>query len=499
VLFQLFDGNTWEAARNWFIRRLPHQLEQIGLLEDVLGIRSAPTRPGEAPEEAGGASDSQGSASDPAARKAALFDLLEAILFAAAPLTIFLDNVQAMDSLSWDLVRRIAQDSSAETPVNLLLAARSESLDELPMRVERRVDLAPLTAAESAALAASLLGLPFDARRAAEELPPTLVSLLARRAGGNPFYIIQITLHLVEQGFLKRIDDRVILSGAPAEIEQVLPDTIQGLLLARIDRLPPQSQLALKIAAVIGQTFSLPATYHLLREHSPLGLEELRAGLEDLCARGLLMSAGTDIYRFESLMARDTAYQTLPFAQRRELHARLATWLAERGGEDASPAILAQHWELAEQPQRALPYLLQAGEAARSLYALPEAIRFFRRVLEIQRAARDDGQTARTLMKLGLTYHLTFDFEAARLAYEEGFALWQQAASAQKDAALQAAQGPLRVDWPYMPLSFDPAQAGDLDTIGALDQLFSGLVQVSPALDVLPDLAERWELLDEGR
>lgn len=498
VLIQLFcetpsgcESSSWGAARSWLIRHLPDRLDQLGLLEDVLALGSPPPTP---------------AFGDPAARKAALFDLLVAILQAAAPLTIFLDNVQAMDSLSWEMVRRVASDAPE---VNLLLATRSDTVEELPIQVEQRVDLAPLSPTESAALAASVLraGAPEDnlPTQAATALPPTLVSLLVRRAGGNPFYIIQITLHLMEQGFLKLVNGMIILSGAPAEIEQILPDTIQGLLLARIDRLGPQSQLALKVASVIGQSFTLQALRHLLKPHSPIPLAGLRLELEELCTRGLLTLSGKEEYRFESLMGRETAYQTLPYAQRRGLHARLARWLETNanhslGEVEITPALLAQHWELAEQPHHALPYLLQAGEAARNLYALPEAIRLFRRALEILRTTRDDAQTARTLMKIGLTYHLTFDFEAARLAYEEGFTLWQRAAQTTRRARqMPPSKQPLRVDWPYLPLTFDPALAGDVDTVGAIDQLFSGLVQLSPALDVLPDLAERWEVLDEGR
>ncbi len=494
VLTQLFGGSAWENARTWMIRCLPQRLDHLGLLEDVLSFGNPPAAP---------------NYNDPAARKAALFELLEQILQAAAledparpGLVIFLDNVQAMDSLSWELVRRIAQAENGQ-PIHLLLAARSEAAQELPFHEELRVELAPLSRAESAALAASLLGLP-----AGTPMPEALTTLLERRAAGNPFFIIQITLHLVEQGFLKVQDGQPLLSGKPAEIEQILPDTIQGLLLARIDRLGPQNQLVLKVASIIGQTFNLEILRHLLKVHTngngapvKLGIRELRAELQELCQRGLLASSGANEYRFESLLGRETAYQTLPFAQRRKLHARLAHWLeSSHRTSQADPALLAQHWELAEEPQRALPYLLLAGEAARSLYALPEAIRFFTRALEILRAAGDDAQTARTLMKLGLTYHLTFDFEAARQAYEEGFTLWQRAAQAGKGGRrMRLAARPLRVDWPYLPLTFDPALAGDIDTVGAIDQLFSGLVQLSPALDVLPDLAERWELLEEGR
>jgi oligopeptide transport system substrate-binding protein len=57
----------------------------------------------------------------------------------------------------------------------------------------------------------------------------------------------------------------------------------------------------------------------------------------------------------------------------------------------------------------------------------------------------------------------------------------------------------LRADWPYMPVALDPALAGDIDTVGVIDQLFSGLVALESGLDITPDLASSWEILEGGR
>jgi ABC-type oligopeptide transport system substrate-binding subunit len=103
-------------------------------------------------------------------------------------------------------------------------------------------------------------------------------------------------------------------------------------------------------------------------------------------------------------------------------------------------------------------------------------------------------------MKLGLTYHNAFDFKAARQAYQEGFVAWQQMADEKRSAPylLPAAPHALRVT------AFEPRTLGlglfmDFPSRVVLDQLFSGLVEVSPEMGVVPDMAESWEVLSGGR
>jgi len=100
-------------------------------------------------------------------------------------------------------------------------------------------------------------------------------------------------------------------------------------------------------------------------------------------------------------------------------------------------------------------------------------------------------------MKLGLTYHTAFDFKAARQAYEEGFALWQRAGEIQVGAPPPAPHA-LRMSQ-ILPGALDPTMAHDINSGTVIQQLFSGLLELTPEIDIVPDVARSWEVLEDGR
>jgi len=107
-------------------------------------------------------------------------------------------------------------------------------------------------------------------------------------------------------------------------------------------------------------------------------------------------------------------------------------------------------------------------------------------------------QAARTWMKLGLTYHATYDFPRARQAYDQGFSLWQQA-SKDPPADLPLAPHALRMDMFPEPVGLDPSWHWDAYSIWVSHHLFGKLAELTPELDVVPDLAQSWETQDGGR
>ena len=101
-------------------------------------------------------------------------------------------------------------------------------------------------------------------------------------------------------------------------------------------------------------------------------------------------------------------------------------------------------------------------------------------------------------MKLGLTYHSAFDFKRAHQAYEEGLILWQRAGELEPAVSLPAAPHALRVFWDE-PQTLLPTIVLDVYSIVVLSQLFSMLVELSPEMDVVPDVAQTWEVSEGGR
>jgi oligopeptide transport system substrate-binding protein len=159
--------------------------------------------------------------------------------------------------------------------------------------------------------------------------------------------------------------------------------------------------------------------------------------------------------------------------------------------------LLAHHWERAGNVEKATAYLLRAGDRARLAYAHQEAADFYQRALVFLKGAGQDEQAARALMRLGLTYDAAFDFRHARQAYDAGFAFWRRAEEAAAAASLPPAPHAFR-ERGGDPLTLDPAFASDEDSLGIVEQLFSGLVDLTYESGIVPDVAASWEVSQGG-
>jgi oligopeptide transport system substrate-binding protein len=147
---------------------------------------------------------------------------------------------------------------------------------------------------------------------------------------------------------------------------------------------------------------------------------------------------------------------------------------------------------------KAISYLLQAGDQENRLYAHQDAVDHYRRALFLLKESGDFDGSVRALMRLGLAYHTAFDFRRSRQAYEEGFALWQQAAETQSAVPSPEAPHPLRVALDP-PETLDPTMSYYTASGILIRQLFNGLVELSPELEIVPNVAQRWEVSDGGQ
>jgi oligopeptide transport system substrate-binding protein len=224
-------------------------------------------------------------------------------------------------------------------------------------------------------------------------------------------------------------------------------------------------------------------------------------GKEMVFQRETSAFAGAQEYIFKHNMLREVTYEGVLKRLRRVYHGLVADWLMEQGGERVGEytGLIADHLELAGRSAEATDYLIQAGDRARGLYAHQEAIGSYQRALALLKEQGDYERAARTLMKLGLTYHNAFDFKAARQAYEEGFALWQRAGEIQEGVPPPPTPHALRVAWHRPPTTLDPTMAGHVSSSAVIDQLFSGLLELTPEMDVVPEVAQSWEMVEGGR
>src|SRR5262249_18568146 len=143
------------------------------------------------------------------------------------------------------------------------------------------------------------------------------------------------------------------------------PDSVQGVVASRIDRLEPSLQLTLKVASVIGRVFA----YRTLHDVYPLRDERTRlpdnlTTLERMNLTPQEVNGASSAYVFRHALLQETVYQSLLFAQRRQLHRFVADWYEQTHGAELGPfaAVLAYHWGRAGCDRKAVEYLEMAGD-----------------------------------------------------------------------------------------------------------------------------------------
>jgi class 3 adenylate cyclase len=230
----------------------------------------------------------------------------------AQPLVLMFEDVHWGEEPLLELIEHLA-GSVREAPLFLLCLARSELLDVRPTWGGGRVrattlELEPLAPEESAEL--------VEALTADLDLPIDVETVLAKTEG-NPLFVEEMI--------------RMLAEGSNARI----PDTLQSLIAARIDRLPSPQRIALQRASVMGRIFMAGALAHLSPE-----IEDHSTCIADLLLRDLVVRepratiTGEAAYKFKHVLIREVAYAGLTKGSRAELHERYAEWLGERTGDE---------------------------------------------------------------------------------------------------------------------------------------------------------------------
>jgi len=245
-----------------------------------------------------------------------------------------------------------------------------------------------------------------------------------RKADGNPFFIEELVKSLRETGTLRQEGERWVLNRTLDEI--VVPDTVQGVLMSRIDRLEEGPRSALQLAAVIGREF----TERLLDR-----IADLRAGTSDAlrALQAVELISQKALYpelafMFKHALAQDVAYGSLLLQRRRVLHRRVAEAIekmyADRLGEHA--AIIAHHFAAAEQWPKAAEYFDKAADHATAASAVREAISLCDRAIEaLDRSNQADAEQRKAVLhqKNAGLYLLVSDFGSAHAEGEKAAAI----------------------------------------------------------------------------
>ncbi|HKE12066.1 MAG TPA: hypothetical protein VKE73_10890, partial [Myxococcota bacterium] len=376
---------------------------------------------------------------DPEARQRQLVALVQRLLRARSAresAVLLVEDLHWLDPASEAFFAAIVEAVSG-THVLLVANFRPE-FEAAWMRRSwyQQLPLAPLGKEAAEELLAELLG-----------SDPSLVSLadaIRERTGGNPFFVEEIVQSLAESGALAGTRGAYRLARS-LEV-RVLPETVQAVLSARIDRLPEREKQVLYAAAVVGREFLQP----LVSRAADLPESEVAAALHQLSASELVFEQALypePEYSFKHPLTQEVAYRTQLAAHRAEAHRRVADAILESAGDaaDAQAALLAHHFDAAGAEREAMHW---SERAARNVVRSDgsAALRFWRRVRELARRSPEEPAARRAQLRACgnmLNIFWTFgDLEGeADAIFEEGCAIAEHEGDRRRLAALHLNYG----------------------------------------------------------
>jgi len=296
------------------------------------------------------------------------------------PLLLILEDLHWPDDLSLDLIS-LLMDELANTPLMLLCVYRPEHdhrVWQLSNQARRKcmdrfteIILNPLSSIESRELIESLLEI--------ENLPEPIKKMIMEKSEGNPFFIEEVIRSLIEQGMIYQENDRWIAKDEISDIN--VPDTIQSVILSRVDRLQAEAKYVLQCASVIGRLFK-----HRLLEHLTHQERELNRYISEFEERELIYEERMVPeleYAFKHALTQEATYQSILERKRKEFHHQVAQGIERLYQERLEEYYeeLADHYSKSDDVEKSIEYLLKAGEKIAKLYMNQEALNYFNQAL----------------------------------------------------------------------------------------------------------------------
>jgi adenylate cyclase len=354
------------------------------------------------------------------------------------PLVLVFEDLHWADSLSLDLISLLAE-SLTHAALLLVCVYRPERdhkcwhLSSISSRKcgehVTELLLRELTPAQSRRLVAALLN--------GETLSATLQDSIWERSRGNPFFVEEVVQSLIDTAQVYREGHAWrVREGTEAP---TTPTSIQSLIQSRVDRLDPSLKHVLQSAAVIGHLFrrrllecALEAGQHTAPGSLP---GEVERALWELEERALVYQERVvpeEEYSFQHVLVQETIYRSLSPRRRAALHQQIAESMEAlyREGLDPYYERLAYHYERSSADEKAVAFLLKAGEKARRAYLNEEAVGYFRRALErLDALPVDEGLQAwrvEALRGLGQTCEGLGDVSAAADSFRKAITVGRE-------------------------------------------------------------------------
>jgi serine/threonine protein kinase/tetratricopeptide (TPR) repeat protein len=229
-------------------------------------------------------------------------------------------------------------------------------------------------------------------------LPTTIIELIIKRAGGNPFFIEEVIHSFIDDGVVELKDGQFRVTEKIDTV--VIPETINDVLMGRIDKLDEATRSLLKVASVIGRNFF----YKILGEVAK-NVEEIDDKLEFLKEVQLIIERirmAEIEYLFKHALVQEVAYESILLRKRKELHGKVAAAIESVFAEKMHEfyGMLAFHYSLGENLEKAEKYLIKAGEEALRTAASSEALHYYQEALKLYLKKHGDAGDPDTIAYL---------------------------------------------------------------------------------------------------
>jgi predicted ATPase len=307
---------------------------------------------------------------EPRVKREKLFEALRDLIVRGSqerPLVIAVEDLHWIDKTSEEFLDYFI-GWLATVKIMLILLYRPEYTHRWGSKSYfRRIGLDQLTLTSSAELVRAILE--------GGETDPELSELILNRAAGNPLFMEELTHTLLENGSIEIKDQRYILCCSPTDLK--VPDTVQGIIAARIDRLEESLKRIMQVAAVIGREFS----FRLLQAISDMQ-GNMKAQLLNLQSLELIYEKRLFPeleYIFKHALVQEVAYNSLLSTRRKEIHQRIGSTIEElyAGNLEEYYEVLAYHFCRSDDKKKTLAYLDLANRKAAKRYALQDAMSYF--------------------------------------------------------------------------------------------------------------------------
>jgi predicted ATPase len=268
----------------------------------------------------------------------------------------------------------------------------------------REIQLQKLPPASSRRLVQELLDI--------DDLPDSVREMILAKSEGNPFFIEEVIRSLIERELVYREDDRWKAKEGINQID--VPDTIQSVVLARVDRLASEAKYVLQCASVIGRLFK-----HKLLEHLTQKQQELDAYITEFEERDLVYEERTIPeleYAFKHALTQEATYQGILEQRRKSFHREVAIGIERLYQERIEDFYeeLAYHWQRSGDAEKTLEYLLKAGDKAGKNYLNEVSINYYTQAIRLaEEMSISNERLAEIYEARGLIYeNMTFYEEA---------------------------------------------------------------------------------------